>query len=560
MRRRRGGTVVASALFVVVVIIAGGAVALEALTSSPGSPSGSSTPGSGRTSGTSIERSGPISTFPAAWNNPCGFPVHGNVTTTNGIASSFNPGVANFSLSELYSKIVNSAAFTNVSKGLGWVTTSWSIYQVGGPSGSYTYVAGQFDFISADHPVGYAQANYNLETGAVTVDYETGLVSSCPAIISSSYGANLVMGSPSYYTVGEPVDIVFSVTDYRVADMSVTSSTSCMGNFTILQGIGTTGPEVYDSTKHPGCGGSPLSLTLGPGQSYNQTRSWNQTTDAGAQVLPGAYEIMSTFTGSPGSGNPVGVVYVGAAVSQVNSAILRTQFYYQGNLGNNFASPGQQVKVVWVLTNNGQQVYDLQTSACSYGYRVLDLAGALIYNSTNASCGNQMQDNPAPPMGGISHVSYWNQTNHRGGAVGPGFYRFVIELHVWSGGHEFNLTGYSDLQISNSNSPSSIEQIGVGSSSICTAGCSTSGPYLTSSVYANGNLKSLTAYLGGVLIGTENYNLACPDLTCQLSFNMPIDNSTIPIFPGVSYDLVFVGTFQDGLASISWANPLNPAN
>ena len=551
---------VASAVFVVVVIISGGAVALVALTSSPNSPSGSSTPSSGAASGPGVERSGPISTFPAAWNNPCGLPAHGNVTTTNGIASSFNPGVANFSLSEVYSRIVNSVAFRNASLGLGWVTTSWSIYHVGGPNGSYAYVAGQFDFVSADHPVGYAQANYNLETGAVTVDYEASLISfGCPAIVSSSSGADLVKGSPSYYAAGEPVKMVFSVSDYRVNDMSVTSTNSCLGNFTILQGVGTTGPVVYDSTKHPGCGGSPLSLTLNPGQSYNQTRTWNQTTDTGAQVPPGAYEVMGTFAGDSSS-NPIGVVYVGAAVAEVDPAILRTQFYYQGNLGNSFVSPGQPVEVVWVLTNNGQQVYDLQTSSCSFNYRVLNLTGALIYNSTISSCDHQLQDNPAPPMGGISHVSYWNQTNSLGAAVGPGFYRFVIELYVWSGGHEFNLTGDSDLQISNPNSPSPSEQIGVGSSSICAAGCGASSPYLSSSIYVNGNLKSLTAYLGGVLIGTKNYNPTCSDLTCQISFNTPIDNSTIPIFPGVAYDLVFVGTFQDGIVSISWANPLNPAS
>ena len=33
-------------------------------------------------------------------------------------------------------------------------------------------------------------------------------------------------------------------------------------------------------------------------------------------------------------------------------------------------------------------------------------------------------------------------------------------------------------------------------------------------------------------------------------------NSTILIVPGVFYDIVFVGTFQDGNTSISWANPI----
>ena len=486
--------------------------------------------------------------------------MHGNVTTTNEIASSFNPGVANFSLKQVYSKIVSSAAFENVSKGLSWVTTEWSIYHEGSPAGSYVYVAALFDLVSAGHPVGYVQANYNLETGVVTVTYEASLFSSCPAISTSSSGATLAKGSPSYYAIGEGVNIVFSVFDYRVTDMSVVSATSCLGNFTILQGIGTTGPVVYDSTKHLGCGGSALSLTLNPGQSYNQTLLWNQTTDAGAQVEPGAYEVMGTFAGNSGSSNPIGVVYIGTAVSPVDSAILRTQFYYQGNLGNNFVSPGQPVRVVWVLTNNGQQVYDLETSGCSFNYRILDLEGSVIFNSANSPCDHQLQDNPAPPMGGISHVSYWNQTNSPGETVAPEFYRFLIELHVWSGGHEFNMTADSDLQISNPGMSSPNEQIAVESSSICAAKCGTSSPYLSSLVDANGNLKSLIVYLNGALVGTKNYNLTCPYLTCEVAFNAPINNSTIPIVGGVSYDLVFVGTFQDGTTSISWANPLNPAS
>ena len=61
------------------------------------------------------QESGPISTYPASWAYACGLPVHGDVTTNNPIpgqiASGFTPGVANFSLGQVYSKIVHSPSF-----------------------------------------------------------------------------------------------------------------------------------------------------------------------------------------------------------------------------------------------------------------------------------------------------------------------------------------------------------------------------------------------------------------------------------------------------------------
>jgi len=500
----------------------------------------------------------------------CGFPVHGNATTDDEISPSFAPGVANVTLGQVYAAIVNSASFENVSMGLGWVTTYWGTQQDSGPGYSYSYVIGQFLFVSAGHPEGFIQADYNLETKAVSVQ-TTGFGSSCVGgPIASSSGAQLDQPSPAYYAIGQPVKMTFYVVDDAVANMSVRSSTSCLGNFTILQGTGatgTTGPEVYDSTTHPGCSGAPLNLVLNRGESYNQTMTWNQTDDSGAQVPPGTYEVMETDVASPQNfSSPVGVVYIGTPISTLNSTILRQQFYYEGYLGNDFVSPGQPVKVVWVLSNNGgaaysggQQTYDLQTSGCSYAYTILNLSGDVIYSSAaHASCNNQLQDNVTPQNGGIGHVSYWNQTNNSGATVSPGFYRLMIDLHVWNGGHEFNLTYDSDLEITPSSNPLSGEQISVESSSMCATDCGGSGPYLDSSVDANGNLTSLRAYLNGTLLRTRTYNLPCCQLAYQFSFDAPIDNSTIPVVAGVSYDLGFVGTFQDGNTSVSWANPLNP--
>jgi len=558
------GTV--AAMFVVTIIVIGGLVAFTTLssqqspqTSTSASSISSMTSTSSTTSTNGVQESGPISTFPAVWNDPCKLPVQGNATTANEISLGTNPEGGNFSLSQLtsiYAKIVNSTAFNSVSEGHGWVTTAWASYEAGGPGGSYVYLAGQFILLSGNQPYESVQANYNVETGAVSV--ATGLVTSCPAGPSlSSSGATLDKGSPGYYVTGEPVRITFQVFDYSVTNMSVTSPTSCLGNFTILQGFGTTGPEVYNSTEHPGCGGTPLNLTLEPGQSYNQTLAWNQTNDSGAQVQPGAYEVMGTYAAdNVGYSSPIGVVYLGVPVSDVNSTVLHQQFYFQANLGNEYVTLGQPVRVVWVLQNTGQQVYDLETSGCSYIYRVYNLTDALVFNSNASPCNPQLSDNPAPPLGGISQVSYWNQTDESGRPVGAGFYHFLIELHVWSGGHEFNFTGNDDLAIETASVSSSVA-LEVGSPSICTSYCIGSSPGAYSQVSFVGNplleLKNLELYLNGTYAGTIEYNSGCCWLTYVLTFNMPLASTKIPIVQGAIYELVFVATLQDGNTSIGWA-------
>jgi len=557
----RHGIGAPAAVFVAIVIIVGGSLAILASTSNAPQVPGNNTKTTtittaNSTAETVLRGTGPISTYPALWTDVCGFPVHGNATTDNQLASSFQPGIANFSLSQLYLKIVTSAGFQNLSKGQGWVTISWGSYEAGGPDGYYQYVEGQFLLVSGGQPGGVIQASYNISTGEISYFYEPGLTSSCPAIGVSSEGASLAKGSPSYYQVGEPIEIDYSVSDYREANMNVTSTNSCLGGFVILEGFGTTGPLVYNSSMHSGCEGEPLNLTLQPGQSYNQTRFWNQTTDSGAQVQPGEYEVMGVIGGSA---QPAGVVYIGEQVVPVSSTILQQQFYYQGNLDNSVVSVGQHVRVAWVLTNNGQMVYDLETSGCSYYYKVLNLNGSMVFDSAKLPCNQQLEDNSAPPSGGISQVAYWNQTTNSGGQVGPGFYRFEIDLRVWSGGQEFTLASDWDLEISSPTAATPTEVISVASSSICVSSCGVSSPYLYSSVYAKGNLKSLTLYLNGTLVDTMTYNLTCPDLTCQVTFNTPIDNGTFHITPGTYYDVVFIGTFNDGQTSISWANPVNTA-
>jgi hypothetical protein len=202
MRPRRTAIGTTIAVLVALVIVVGGAVGFVLYTSLSGASS---------TSG--VERSGPISTYPASWTDACGLPVQGNLTTNE----SFIPSSTNITLNQVYSDIINSANFTHVSVGLGWVTTSWSIQEDSGPGYSYEYVIGQFVLLNASHPDGYVQGNYNLETGAVTVIYNQDLVSNCPAIIVSTSSSNSTTASTSqqestYCTIsGQPGPIFLRV-------------------------------------------------------------------------------------------------------------------------------------------------------------------------------------------------------------------------------------------------------------------------------------------------------------------------------------------------------------
>jgi hypothetical protein len=133
---------------------------------------------------------GPISTFPASWDDPCELPVHGNMTTANTIQYSNDPAAANINLSETYSRIVNSSAFQALAAGRTWVTIAWAIVQATGPGpDAGNSVAGTFVFVSGGHPDGSAEVDYILETGNVVVTYTGPLVSSCPPTVNESSSA-----------------------------------------------------------------------------------------------------------------------------------------------------------------------------------------------------------------------------------------------------------------------------------------------------------------------------------------------------------------------------------
>jgi len=250
--------------------------------------------------------SGPFSTFPASWDNPCGFPVQGNKTTADNIDNLNNPvypTLAGPSLSQVYSKIVDSSVFRALANGSTWVTVEWDRSLMGNRTGSYDVVSGDFVFVSGGHPDGSAQFDYYLEGGQVTFAYGPLTSLGCPPRSSAGYSANLVgsdgaiLPTPASYSIGQPVKINFTVEDEGIANMNVTSHTSCLGNFMVLFGSGTDATTIYDSTKHPGCSGAPLRVVLNSDEKYTQIVEWNQTDDAGAQVPPGNYWMAATVAG-----------------------------------------------------------------------------------------------------------------------------------------------------------------------------------------------------------------------------------------------------------------------
>jgi hypothetical protein len=505
--------------------------------------------------------SGPISTFPAAWLNPCRLPVLGNITTDNGVVTSSAPGLANFSLSQVYSRIVESEGFKEASGGDSWVTGSWSL--IGSTvSGENIYnVQGTFIRLTGGQPDGYVIADYYNDNGNVTATRQTDLLSfGCPETPSSSTSIGLDKGTPAYYIKGQPVKVIFRVNNSYTAStsLSFSASSSCLGQFDVYGNVSKTYSAVYHSSEHGECGTSPLSVVLNSNESFTQVREWDQTYDNGTQVTAGIYRVEANMSDA-GIGSLTdsgGEVYLGTPVS-INSTDFGAMFVFTGHVHNSFISLGTPVKLDWILEHSGAEIYDIKTSQCSFNYKILNISNAVVYDSLNhVNCDGQLTDNPLPPQGLLSQTLFWNGTDDLGKSVTPGFYRAVLDLNVFSGGRQFNASEIANLLIGKpGHTPDHL--ISIHSSLFCTSGCAGSTPSLSAVVYANGNLKSLALYINGTYIGATQYTLPCCQFTYSVDFNVPLDNQKVRITAGASYDVVLVGTFSDGETSISWANPLN---
>ena len=122
------------------------------------------------------ERSGPVSTFPAAWEGSCS-PSEGNATT--GVYLSLNASAAldNISLGGVYAKMVDSPQFQYATVGHGWVVSQWTeVYSEGLAPG---VVEAMFIVTTNGSPTSYLLMLYAPPSGPVTLESMSGWTPSC---------------------------------------------------------------------------------------------------------------------------------------------------------------------------------------------------------------------------------------------------------------------------------------------------------------------------------------------------------------------------------------------
>jgi hypothetical protein len=129
-----------------------------------------------------LERTGPISSFPASWLDPCNQSATGNTTTMAYLGLNSSSVLDHINLEQVYGQIVNSSSFAYQSVGNGWVVTQWD---EAGESASDTtpvvQVVGTFILTSGGAPSGYVYAFYNPVNVTVAIKYTEILVTSCTA-------------------------------------------------------------------------------------------------------------------------------------------------------------------------------------------------------------------------------------------------------------------------------------------------------------------------------------------------------------------------------------------
>lgn len=136
-----------------------------------------------------LERSGPISTYPASWGvySSCpSFQTEGNTTTLPlGVISypnSWNT-TTTVTLDQVYERIVDSPAFAGLASGHGWVVYSWSFVQGGSnnPIPNSDDIVGYYILTDGTSPNGYVTAYYDIQNGNVATSSPTTTVTVvCP--------------------------------------------------------------------------------------------------------------------------------------------------------------------------------------------------------------------------------------------------------------------------------------------------------------------------------------------------------------------------------------------
>lgn len=182
-----------------------------------------------------VRRSGPISTYPAAWGifSSCpGQPKTGNITTFSNLSTNPYPDSWNttkvVTLGQVYQAIISSPTFMDTTSGHGWVVSWWNFI----PGASTDFppdspdIVAYFIMTNATSPNGYVWAFYDIQTGAVAnSSLETYAEVNCSSTTSSSTaGAAGANTSVATVTVTETLTTLASqaTTTYAIPTTSCT--------------------------------------------------------------------------------------------------------------------------------------------------------------------------------------------------------------------------------------------------------------------------------------------------------------------------------------------------
>jgi hypothetical protein len=129
-----------------------------------------------------FERTGPTSSFPASWLNPCDQSAIGNVTTMTELGLNSSSDFDHININAFYAQVLNSSGFAYHSVGHGWVVAEWyEIQGSGSNTGDPDQAIAYFILTSDGVPSGYLYAHYDLVSDTVSVTFASIQPASCAA-------------------------------------------------------------------------------------------------------------------------------------------------------------------------------------------------------------------------------------------------------------------------------------------------------------------------------------------------------------------------------------------
>ena len=109
------------------------------------------------------ERTGPVSTFPASWLNPCNESARGNISTGVYLDLNASSALDHININQVFAQIVNSSSFQYLAVGHGWVVSEWVESEASGVD----LVIVTFIVTNDGVPSSYLYAYYNPAGGTV---------------------------------------------------------------------------------------------------------------------------------------------------------------------------------------------------------------------------------------------------------------------------------------------------------------------------------------------------------------------------------------------------------